>query len=391
MNIKQRNSVSMSRGIDMAISLAKKRVPVLLVKENGLGGTAMATQKLREATNKEPVIFNVSLKDDSDFGLLNFNMENRTSEIFPNSELIKIAKDGTTHPVMMDECAKFTTKAVGKNTLAFIFDRMVGGKKIPDDCLIIAITNLASEGLGDFLDPHERNRLVIIKVHKDPVETHLENYGYSKYEPEISAWALQNTQMGTESFEDYDNMEELKDDLKKRKVHNSLGIFDPKIPSGEQYLNYRSLDHADDCLKLAKEEDWSNSELGVAMMGAMGERATNSFMTLYKLAGKIQSPLDVDADPENCKLPADGAASSLMLHKLRDMTQVFNSEGVLNPDATRKRVGNYLTYIKRMKREYQAQFVRGSMKDSRVNKIYEKNDDFQDLAVEFDFLNRADK
>ena len=64
---------------------------------------------------------------------------------------------------------------------------------------------------------------------------------------------------------------------------------------------------------------------------------------------------------------------------------------MLNPDATRKRIGNYLKYLSRMKADYEAQFVRGIAKDTRVKSLYSKHADFQDLAIKYDYLFTADK
>ena len=394
-NIKRRRGFTLSKGINYIVDLAmgndkpfRKKQAVVGVGENGTAKTSRMIARLREVTGKEPVIFNCAFHGEEMVGLPNFNMEDRTSEMFINSNLLKIDNDGKAHAIIIDEFGK-GTKQIKRNMSSLLYDRSLNGVKIPDDCIIVALTNYGSEGLGDSFDPHEMNRATFVHLLKDTVETHLEEYGYSRYEPTLCAWMLQNPDIAT-SFLDLDNREFK--DLKERVAANSMGIFDPRIPSGEeQYVSYRSLESADTNLKLLHEEGYELEDVMEGLIGSVGEKAANSIVTLIRLAGKMPSPKSVEADPENCELPADGAASSLMLYKLRDTTQVLNSEGVLNPNATQARVAKYMKYINRMKPEYKVQFLRGTDKDNRVAKFYGGDVAFGDLCVEYNFIFQADK
>ena len=391
MNIKRRRGFTLSKGIDYIVDLAKgsdkpfrKKQAVVGVGENGTAKTSRMVAKLREVTGKEPVVFNCAFHGEEMVGLPNFNMEDRTSEMFINSNLLKIDDDGKAHAIIIDEFGK-GSRVIKRNMSSLAYDRTIGGRKIPDDCIVVALTNYGSEGLGDSFDPHEMNRATFVHLRKDTAEVHLEEYGYSRYEPELIAWVLQNPDIAT-SFLDLDTTK-----VEERKTANPLGVFDPKVPSGEkQYLSYRSLESADTNLKL-RHVGYKFEDIMEGLIGSVGELAANSIRTMIQLSDKLPNILEVEADPENCNLPADGAASSLLLHKLRDTTQVLNDEGVLNPDATRKRIGSYLKYLRRMKADHEAQFVKSIAKDTRVKSLYSKHADFQDLAIKYGFLSTADK
>tara|TARA_R110002020_G_scaffold234886_1_gene447014 strand:+ start:1353 stop:2546 length:1194 start_codon:yes stop_codon:yes gene_type:complete len=396
MNIKPRIGFPLSKGIDYIAHLAmgsdnpfRKKQAVVGVGENGTGKTAIMSARLEELTGKKPVVFNCSFHGEEMVGLPNFNMEDRTSEMFINSNLLKIADDGKPHAIIIDELGK-GSKQIKRYMSSLLHDRSIGGRRIPDDCIVVALTNYASEGLGDLFDPHELTRATFVDLWKDTVETFVENYGFSHFEPEICAWLLQNPKV-SESFLDLDRMFK-PSELTERREYNDLGIFDPKDPvgSGKQYVSYRTIESADTNLKLLK-ADFTLDDIRHGLIGSVGEKAAMSIITLVKLSGDLKSPADVEADPSNCSLPRDGAASSIMINKLRTNCVVTNAEGVVNPAATQARITKFVTYITRMKVEYQAQFVKGAIKDSRCKVAMGQNKAYRALNQATQYLNTADK
>ena len=67
--------------------------------------------------------------------------------------------------LMIDEFGK-ANPAVKNALLRVIQERMIGSYTLHPDSIVFATTNKGSEGVGDMLPPHARNRMTVIQVRK---------------------------------------------------------------------------------------------------------------------------------------------------------------------------------------------------------------------------------
>ena len=81
----------------------------------------------------------------------------------------------------------------------------------------------------------------------------------------------------------------------------------------------------------------------------------------------------------------------MLLHKMRENTKVLTQDNKINPIESGKRASTFIKYLKRMKPDYQAQYLRAVDSDNSINQIYYKNPDFKKLGVEYNFIFQADK
>ena len=65
--------------------------------------------------------------------------------------------------IMLDEVGK-SNKAVLNVLLTLIYDRRIGAVPVPKNTIVFATTNTATDGVGDFLAAHVRNRVVLLNV-----------------------------------------------------------------------------------------------------------------------------------------------------------------------------------------------------------------------------------
>ena len=67
--------------------------------------------------------------------------------------------------LMVDEFGK-ANPAVKNALLRLLLERKIGSYTLHPDSIIYATTNKGSEGVGDMLPPHARNRLTVVRVRK---------------------------------------------------------------------------------------------------------------------------------------------------------------------------------------------------------------------------------
>ena len=188
------------------------------------------------------------------------------------------------------------------------------------------------------------------------------------------AFVDQTPKLG-ESFTDLDDMGFK--DLKERKAYNSM-IYDPRLPSDDAFATWRSITKADNIVK--NREILGSNTTRVSLAGTIGMSATNELMTFLTMADKLP-PMSV----------GDGASSCMLLHKMRENTKVLTQDNKINPVESGKRASTFIKYLKRMKPDYQAQYLRAVGSDKSISQIYFKNPDFGELAVEYNFIFQADK
>ena len=73
--------------------------------------------------------------------------------------------DGTPLIVMLDEIGK-SNKSVMNVLLTLMYDRRIGNNHLPEGSIVFGTTNLASEGVGDTMQMHVRNRMSVVTMRK---------------------------------------------------------------------------------------------------------------------------------------------------------------------------------------------------------------------------------
>lgn len=264
--------------------------------------------------------------------------------------------------LMIDEFGK-ANPSVKNAMLRLMLERKIGSYSLHPDSIVFATTNKGSEGVGDMLPPHARNRMTVIQVrktdHMDWIEWGINN----GIDATLLGWVKDNPQLMA-SFEDVKDPDE------------NPYIFHPQQQRAA-FVTPRSLHAASDILK--QREAFDDQTLTAALMGTIGDRGAMDLMSFVKLADQLPSLQSVKDDPKNAKVP-DSAAAICMV--------VYRTLAALEKDW----LNAWMDYLPRLDTEAQALFANGvrAPKYSKQAMVMQ-NKKFTEWAMKNSHLYSADK
>ena len=280
--------------------------------------------------------------------------------MIPNEELGVHLKQPVI--LMIDEFGK-ANPSVKNAMLRLMLERKIGSYSLHPDSFVFATTNKGSEGVGDMLPPHARNRMTVIQVrktdHMDWIEWGINN----GIDATLLGWVKDNPQLMA-SFEDVKDPDE------------NPYIFHPQQQRAA-FVTPRSLHAASDILK--QREAFDDQTLTAALMGTIGDRGAMDLMSFVKLADQLPSLQSVKDDPKNAKVP-DSAAAICMV--------VYRTLAALEKDW----LNAWMDYLPRLDTEAQALFANGvrAPKYSKQAMVMQ-NKKFTEWAMKNSHLYSADK
>ena len=280
--------------------------------------------------------------------------------MIPNEELGVHLKQPVI--LMIDEFGK-ANPSVKNAMLRLMLERKIGSYSLHPDSIVFATTNKGSEGVGDMLPPHARNRMTVIQVrktdHMDWIEWGINN----GIDATLLGWVKDNPQLMA-SFEDVKDPDE------------NPYIFHPQQQRAA-FVTPRSLHAASDILK--QREAFDEQTLTAALMGTIGDRGAMDLMSFVKLADQLPSLQSVKDDPKNAKVP-DSAAAICMV--------VYRTLAALEKDW----LNAWMDYLPRLDTEAQALFANGvrAPKYSKQAMVMQ-NKKFTEWAMKNSHLYSADK
>jgi len=280
--------------------------------------------------------------------------------MIPNEEL-GIHLDG---PIilMLDEIGK-ANQAVKNAMLRLIQERQIGSYTLHPDSVVFATTNKGSEGVGDILPPHVRNRMIVVQIkktnHMDWIEWGINN----GIDHSLLGWVKDNPHLMA-SFEDIKDPSE------------NPYIFDPRAQRAA-FVTPRSLHSASDILK--SREGIDDITLTAALMGTIGDRGAMDLMAFVSLSDQLPTLQSIKDSPLTAKVP-DSAAAICMV--------VYRTMSALDKDW----INSWMDYLPRLDTEAQAMFANGvRAKNYSKQSMVMTNKKFTDWAMDNNHLYTADK
>ena len=264
--------------------------------------------------------------------------------------------------LMLDEIGK-ANPAVKNAMLRLILERKIGSYSLHPDSVVFATTNKGSEGVGDMLPPHARNRMTVVQIkktkHMDWIEWGINN----GIDHSLLGWVKDNPQL-MHSFEDVKDPDE------------NPYIFHPKQQRAA-FVTPRSLEAASDILKTRSGMD--DTTLTAALMGTIGDRGAMDLMAFVSLADQLPSLQSIKDDPANAKVPISAAAVCMVVYR----TLAAMDKDWLNA---------WMDYLPRLDTEAQAMFANGvrAPKYSKQSMVM-TNKKFTQWAMQNNHLYTADK
>lgn len=206
--------------------------------------------------------------------------------------------DPRPHVIMFDERGKMP-KGLQALVTTTDLERTVGGKPLPEGSIVFSTTNLATDGVGDFLPAHSYNRMMLINYAAPGVEEWCEWATGVGLSPELRAAASMNRQwFGCYTQGDVNGE-----------------IFHPQT-NNKTFMSRRSLAKCDPILRLKGK--LSDRVIEAMLAGTIGQGAASKMMTILSVRNLIESPENIIANPATCKVPEDIGALYLSMFNALD-------------------------------------------------------------------------
>jgi MoxR-like ATPase len=353
-------------------------ITILIEGEAGTGKTAiayeMAADPLMAAYHHVTPIDCTQLSDGS-IWMPDLDRELGVSRELPN-ERFGInnmnhlgAVDSRPVVVCLDEIAK--AKQFVKDMLApIVYERRIGPHRMPAGSIVFCCTNLSLEGLGDSIQAHLRNRIMIVRMRKPTKAEWIEDFAVPNALDSVLIATVELFPMVFESFTDY---QAGGTHAGKRLSADNPYIFDPANGAQTQVVSPRSLHAASKVLK--KRAQLSELELEVGLRGTVGAKFAADIMATMRFGDDNPPFQRVLDEPETCPLSKNATAQ---------MVQVFQ---FITQVADRNEAEAVCTYIARMKNEMQGLFVHTVANSSRVSNFVMAPTYLKLLAANREFYN----
>lgn len=295
---------SLSLGIDeiiAAISVIDPDVSVFCAGQPGVGKSSMANiiaERRTQLTGKHHSVFvlDCTCADVGDVVIPNIQeVRGLTQVVYAPNSAFGIGQDNPV-VILLDEFGK-ASKPVQDALLPIILEHRAGHYKLPDGSIVIATTNLVSDGVGDMIQAHAYNRVTCLTM-RNPTSEEWRRWAINNdVEPIIIAAAQQ--------FPSFFQMYAEPD------AKNNSYIFDPvHHPERNQFVTPRSLVKAGEWLRSRK--SLTPNTMIAALSGTIGEAAARDMLTLVTLSDSLASPEEVLKNPSKVAVP-DKAVGQLIL------------------------------------------------------------------------------
>jgi len=322
-------------------------------------------------THKPVYLDCTTMVDSADMFMVKYSEDGKTFKTVPLEDLGLHLPD---QPIilMLDEIGK-CNRSVILACNRIMLERKHSGYELHPDSIVFATTNLGSEGLGDLLPAHTRNRITVVTMRNPDNMEFIEDFGINNdLDPALLGFCKEKPEL-FHSFEQYENPEE-----------------NPYIPHPRAnrvaFTTPRSLHRASDILKkreqlceLDKHGNKIYPQLTAALVGTIGDRAALDLAAFIALADKLPTREQIETDPMNAPVPDSPAAVCMVVYRALATIE-------------RKWVDPWLTYMNRLSKEAQGLFVNGVRAPQYSRRDYVvQHKKFQDWCMANNYMFSADK
>ena len=366
MSIKFGSSVSLNEFANM-IATAGSDVTVIGQGEPGIGKSSMLGVLSKRFPAYEMAYIDCTLLDLGDFALPyteQTETDLKVTKFAPNARFK--FQSGKPVIVMLDEIGK-AMKAVKNVLLTLMLEKRIGDVKLPEGSIVFGTTNLATDGVGDSLEAHARNRVCFVTVRKPHAgfgadgSVDGDSWGAwaldNEIAPEVIAWVKQFPQ-ALESYTD-------------QAQRDNPYIFNPTRAGQTAFVTPRSLEKASHIAK--KRSALGEAVTITALAGTIGESAARDMQAFFTVVDKLPTWEAIMDSPNTAKVPDDAVAKCIL---------VFSAISRVDKDT----LGKWLKYADRLDKELQALFARSIVKSSTKQSMAVSNKDFVKWATDNQWL-----
>lgn len=319
------STVTLKQAAQLIISAPNNRF--CLIGEPGIGKSTLLSAIGRMLPDSNIGYLDVPNMDLGDIAMPVIDHEARVTRYYPNSRF-RLHED---KPVvlMLDEFSKGADpiKNMLHPLLEFTNPRL-GDVPLPPGSIIFLTGNLGSDGVGDTLKAHSRNRLTVVHVAKPSAEEWLDWAMNNEIDPVVMSWVHQFPH-ALASYLDGDQ-------------DSNPYIFNPKKMQSGGFVTPRSLALASNIVSVRHQNDVG--AMIAALSGTIGESAARDMEAYITYQDQLPSWDAIIANPTKAPIPKAQGACAVM---------VFGAITKINP----KNIDAFMQYVSRMEAEWVACFA----------------------------------
>ena len=239
--------------------------------------------------------------------------------------------------VLLDELGK-ASRPVMNGLLPMMYEHRIGEYTLPEGSIVFAATNLSTDGVGDFLQAHAKNRTTFLKVNKPDADAWVEWGVDNDVDPAVMAWVKEYPHCLASYSDDPEG------------ASDNPYIFNPKKQQAA-FVTPRSLHHASHIIK--QRSNMSDDVLIAALSGTVGESAARDMQAFLSVADSLPPFSVIVEKPDTSPIPDSPIAQTILA--LGAAMRVDNNN-----------INNWMKYLGRLRREVQFMFAQNAMRSKKA-------------------------
>jgi len=323
----------------------------LLQGEPGIGKSSLL-ENIAESLGYEHAYIDVPNMDLGDIAMPVIDHDTKTTRYYPNARFKIHEKKPLV--IMLDEFTKGADPV--KNMLHPMLEK--ANPRLGDIPLttspptIVFLTgNLTTDGVGDSLKAHSRNRLVPVTIAKPDAAQWIEWAIGKGLEPEVIAWVNRFPQV-LASYTD-------------GAQGDNPYIYNPR-KTQHAFVSPRSLETASNIVKTRKEND--HDSVIAALTGAIGESGARDMQAYIEFSDQLPTWEATIKSPKTTAVPTSSGACAIV---------VFGAISRI----TKETIAPFMEYLERFDAEWQAVFAINIAKNEIKQNVAFSSDAFKEWIV----------
>lgn len=314
------------------IATIGKEVSVHLQGQPGIGKSSILKSLAEKFPEHTPVYIDCADLDLGDLAMPAMNHENKTTAYYPNDRFG--LQHGKPVIIMLDEITK-AVEPVKNMLLPVMLERRLGSVKFHPDSIVFSTGNLTTDGVGDSMKAHAKNRQTHVIV-RNPTDDEWVLWGADNdIAPEVLAWVKQFPHC----------LAMYTDEGQKENMYN----YNPRKQQ-DAFVTPRSLAKASPIVK-------NRAILGedvtlAALIGTIGEAAARDMSAYFSLADGLPTKESIYKTPSTAIIPKDPAAKVILI--MRELVTLAEDNFAV-----------WMEYMERLPMELQALFAVNIMASNR--------------------------
>jgi len=317
------STVSLKQAAQLIQSNPKVRF--IVRGEPGIGKSTMLSMLGAALPTHNVAYMDVPNMDLGDIAMPVIDHEQRVTRYYPNARFR--LHEGKPVIIMLDEFTKGAEPIKNMlHPLLEITNPRLGDVPIDEDSIVFLTGNLLTDGVGDNMKAHTRNRIVEIVVRKPSSDEWLEWAVNNDQDPSVMAWVRQFPH-ALASYTDGDT--------------DNPYIYNPRKQQ-TAYVSPRSLAIASN---IVRQRDKNDTDAVIsALKGAIGEAAARDMEAFIAYQDQLPSWDSIIESPTTATVPSSAGACAVL---------VFGAISKVE----RQTMAAFMKYISRFDSEWQAAFA----------------------------------